>query len=166
MPDVREPNGRTERADADTWLEAARQVVAAARASDVRELELTHGSFRVRVRRDAEAVPLLLRPRVAPAADPPAATADHLHRVVAPLTGVFYRAPSPAAKPYVAEGDWVDAETVIGLVEAMKIFNEVTADRAGRVAAFLVQSTQLVHAGDALAVLEPGERSPAAPEGM
>ena len=57
--------------------------------------------------------------------------AAHLHRVVAPFTGVFYRSPTPSARAYVSEGDWVEADAVIGLVETMKIFNEVTADLFG-----------------------------------
>jgi acetyl-CoA carboxylase biotin carboxyl carrier protein len=62
------------------------------------------------------------------------------------------------------EGDWVEVDAVIGLIETMKVFNEVTADRAGRVAAFPVQSGQLVHAGDTLVTLEPADRSAASPE--
>ena len=61
------------------------------------------------------------------------------------------------------EGDWVDGGQTVGLIETMKIFNEVTADQAGRIERILVQNGQLVHAGDALMMLVPGER-PAEPE--
>ena len=142
----------------EPWLEAARRIIAAVRATDVADFELTHGDFRVRIKRQVEA-----RPRTGQAgAVPPAAT--NRHRVLAPLTGLFYRAASPTARPYVNEGDWVDADTVIGLIETMKIFNEVTADRAGRIVGFAVDSGSLVQAGDALLELEPGERAAAAPE--
>src|SRR5207249_918804 len=111
--------------------------------------------FRVRVRRDPEAV----RPLAPGGATEPAPAGDgHLHRVVAPFTGVFYRSPTPSARAYVSEGDWVEADAVIGLVETMKIFNEVTADCSGRIVKFTVEKSQLVHAGDALVLIEPGER--------
>lgn len=139
-----------------------RRIVAAVRQSDVSEFELAHGEFRVRVRRGAAAATAPLAS--ASATSTPDSPEERLHRITAPLTGVFYRAASPAGRPYVNEGDWVDAETVIGLVETMKIFNEVTADRAGRLVAFLVDSGQLVQTGQLLATLEPAERTAAAPE--
>ncbi len=144
----------------DVWIDAVRQVVDAARDSDAAELEIVRGEFRIRLRRRLSAAPA----RRAAAAESPVQEDDHLHRVAAPLTGIFYRAASPSARPYVDDGDWVDADTVIGLIETMKIFNEVTADRAGRVTAFLVESGQLVHAGDPLLTLVPGGRAAAEPE--
>jgi acetyl-CoA carboxylase biotin carboxyl carrier protein len=137
------------------WLEAVRQVVAAVQASDVTELELGNANFTVRVRREPGVTALA-------AATVEVGTAvSQLHQVLAPFTGVFYRSPTPSTRPYVAEGEWVDAESVIGLVETMKIFNEVTADVAGRVVKFSADSGQLVHAGDVLASIEPGERATA-----
>ena len=145
--------------EAPEWLEAVRHIVRAVQASDVAELELARGDFRVRVERLVGAV----GPPPAPA-DDAAAGPDldpHLFRVPAPLTGVFYRAASPTAKPYVSEGEWVDPDTVIGLVETMKIFNEVTADRSGRVVRVLAEGGQLVQAGTPLLAIEPGERTAA-----
>jgi acetyl-CoA carboxylase biotin carboxyl carrier protein len=136
-----------------TWLDAVRQVVAAVRSSDVTDLELANGAFRVRLRRELASPGIA----VAPAVD----DEGYLHRVAAPFTGVFYRSPTPAARAYVADGDWVEADTVIGLVETMKIFNEVTADVSGRIVRFQAENGQLVHAGDALVSIEPGERATA-----
>ncbi len=159
-PALEQP-GRSETREED-WLDAVARIVAVVERSDVAELELENGEFSVRLRRQVAAPPNVATV-VAPEPHEPAQAA-HLHHVVAPLTGIFYQSPSPSAKPYVSEGDWVDADTVVGLVETMKIFNEVTADRAGRVEAYLAQSGQLVHAGDPLLGLEPGERASAAPE--
>jgi acetyl-CoA carboxylase biotin carboxyl carrier protein len=145
------------------WLDAVRQVVAAVRASNVTELELSNQEFSLRVRRDAEAARAAgsFAPTFVESAEDPDA---RLHKVVAPFTGVFYRSPTPSARPYVNEGDWVEAEAVIGLVETMKIFNEVSADCSGRIVRFTADKSQLVHAGDALVLIEPGERAPAEPE--
>jgi acetyl-CoA carboxylase biotin carboxyl carrier protein len=142
----------------DAWLDAVRRVVAAVRASDVTELEVATGEFSVRVRREPTAVAVDLRPRSEEDLD------AHLHRVVAPFTGVFYRSPTPSAGAYVNEGDWVDAEAVIALIETMKIFNEIKADVAGQIRRFAAENGQLVHAGDALVLLEPGERATAESE--
>ena len=142
------------------WLEAVRQVVTAVRASDVTELELANAEFSVRVRREPGTT-------ATPSAARPGAPEDEdagLHRVVAPFTGVSYRSPTPSARAYVGEGDWVDADAVIGLVETMKIFNEVTADCSGRIVRFTAEKGQLVHAGDALVLIEPGERATAESE--
>ena len=132
--------------------------MSAVRASDVTELQIENGGFRVRLRRANGRV----------AAEPPteAAASEPTsgYAIRAPFTGIFFRAPSPSAKPYVGEGDWVEADAVVGLIETMKVFNEVTADRPGRVLQFHVQSGQLVHAGDPLVLLDPAERSAAAPE--
>jgi acetyl-CoA carboxylase biotin carboxyl carrier protein len=146
----------TEKSTPTAWLEALRQVVAAVESSDVTELELANGRFSVRVRREPGRA---LTDAASGAADDE--SRPGLHRVLAPFTGVFYRSPTPAAGAYVDEGDWVDADAVIGLVETMKIFNEVTADIAGRVVRFKAESGQLVHAGDVLVLLEPGERAQA-----
>ena len=145
--------------DQAVWLEAVRRVVAAARGSDVTELEIANGTFHVRVRRapaQAAVVPL----------EAGLATTDEsgLHRVNAPFTGVFYRSPTPSTRAYVNLGDWVDADAVIGLVETMKIFNEVTADVSGRIVRFDADNGQLVHAGDVLVLIEPGERTTAESE--
>jgi acetyl-CoA carboxylase biotin carboxyl carrier protein len=140
------------------WLDAVRRVVAAVRASDVTDLDIANGTFRVHVRREPSSTVVVAPP-------PPTVDDDrHLHSVVAPFTGVFYRSPTPATRAYVDEGDWIEADAVIGLVETMKIFNEVTADISGRVVAFRADNGQLVHAGDALVLIEPGERTTADPE--
>jgi acetyl-CoA carboxylase biotin carboxyl carrier protein len=131
-------------------------VVTAVRASDVTDLEIANGDFQIRLRREpAQGTSIAI---VADESD------AHLHHVAAPFTGVFYRSPTPSARSYVMEGDWVDADAVIGLVETMKIFNEVTADFSGRIVRFQADNGQLVHAGDSLVLIEPGERTTAESE--
>jgi len=86
-------------------------------------------------------------PAPAPAAAKPA--------VSAPLTGIYYGAPSPGATPYVTVGDHVSVGQIIGLIEAMKLFNEIKSDRAGRVARICVESGALVKAKQPLIEVEP-----------
>ena len=72
------------------------------------------------------------------------------HVVRAPLTGVFYRSPSPGAEPYLREGGQVNAGQVIGLIEAMKLFNEIKSDVTGVVRAVVAAEGALVKARDVL----------------
>jgi acetyl-CoA carboxylase biotin carboxyl carrier protein len=77
------------------------------------------------------------------------------YRVVSPMVGTFYRAAEPGASPFVAVGDLVEPDRVIGIVEAMKLMNEVTAGQAGRVLDVLVDDGQPVEFGQALIALAP-----------
>ncbi len=76
------------------------------------------------------------------------------HTITSPLPGTFYRRPSPDADPYVSEGDEVQEGDVVGLVEIMKSFHEITSDAAGRVVRFLIENSDLVDAEQGIIVLE------------
>jgi len=99
-------------------------------------------------------------PQAAPAAGvatstgSPAATSAK-PSVKAPLTGIFYGAPSPGATPYVSVGDHVSVGQIIGLIEAMKLFNEIKSDLAGRVTRVCADNGQLVKAKSPLIEVEP-----------
>jgi acetyl-CoA carboxylase biotin carboxyl carrier protein len=75
--------------------------------------------------------------------------------VKAPLTGIFYGAPSPGATAYVSVGDHVSVGQIIGLIEAMKLFNEIKSDLAGRVTKICADNGQLVKAKTPLIEVEP-----------
>ncbi|MER7458704.1 acetyl-CoA carboxylase biotin carboxyl carrier protein [Micromonospora sp. NPDC126480] len=95
-----------------------------------------------------------------PAQPPPqgaarAAAAPERHAVRSPIVGTFYRAPEPGAAPFVAVGDRVHPGQVVGIVEAMKLMNEVTTDRAGRVAEIHVDDGQPVEYDQTLLALDP-----------
>lgn len=96
---------------------------------------------------------------VATAAGDPAANGAEpeagAYSVVSPMVGTFYRAPEPGASPFVAVGDLVEPGRVVGIVEAMKLMNEVTAGQAGRVLDVLVDDGQPVEFGQALIALAP-----------
>jgi acetyl-CoA carboxylase biotin carboxyl carrier protein len=70
--------------------------------------------------------------------------------VTSPMTGIYYNAPSPSSPPFVNEGDEVTAGSIIGLIEAMKVFNEIPCPTSGRVLKVVAESGQLVNLGDPL----------------
>jgi acetyl-CoA carboxylase biotin carboxyl carrier protein len=81
--------------------------------------------------------------------------ASGLHAVLAPLTGIFYQSPAPEASPYVRIGSQVNVGQVIGLIEAMKLFNEIKSDVTGRVVRFAAENGALVKAKQPLIEVEP-----------
>jgi acetyl-CoA carboxylase biotin carboxyl carrier protein len=85
----------------------------------------------------------------------PAMDGANVTRVLAPLTGVFYRSPSPDAAPYVDVGDRVEPGDVLCVLEAMKLFNEIQSDDAGRIVRIVPDSGELVSQGGELFWIEP-----------
>jgi acetyl-CoA carboxylase biotin carboxyl carrier protein len=81
--------------------------------------------------------------------------ADGLAVVAAPLPGTFYRAPRPGAEPFVQAGDEVAADTVVAIIETMKLMNSVHAGTAGRVARICVDNGEFAPLGTALMLIEP-----------
>jgi acetyl-CoA carboxylase biotin carboxyl carrier protein len=86
-----------------------------------------------------------------PAAGPP----SNVKRITAPVVGVFYAAPSPAADPFVAVGARVTQGQVVCILEAMKLMNEITSEYAGVVSRVIPENGQLVSLGDDLFWIEP-----------
>ncbi len=90
----------------------------------------------------------------APAGAPPAAP-PNVKRVTAPLTGVFYRSPSPDADAFVNQGDRVEAGDVVCILEAMKLFNEIQTDYAGTILRVIPENGELVSQGEELFWIQP-----------
>jgi acetyl-CoA carboxylase biotin carboxyl carrier protein len=125
--------------------------------SDLTELEVEAGGTGLVLRKPvALAIPMLAGPVAAEAA--PAETAREAPgrpAVLAPLTGIFYASPAPGSPPYLTVGGEVQVGQVIGLIEAMKLFNEIKSDRAGRVVRIVAEGGQLVKAKQPLIEVEP-----------
>lgn len=94
-------------------------------------------------------------PEIAPISDPGAPPEDAFHKVTAPMVGTFYHASDPKARAFAQEGDMVEKGQVIGIIEAMKIMNEIQSEHSGRCMKVLVENGQPVEYGQALLVLEP-----------
>ncbi|ABU58961.1 MULTISPECIES: acetyl-CoA carboxylase biotin carboxyl carrier protein [Roseiflexus] len=97
--------------------------------------------------------PVQTPPPVTPAPEPDALPPGNI--IAAPMVGTFYAAPSPKDPPYVQEGDVIHVGDRVGIIEAMKMMNEIESEFAGRVAKILVQNAQPVEYGQPLMVIEP-----------
>jgi acetyl-CoA carboxylase biotin carboxyl carrier protein len=100
----------------------------------------------------AAAAASAVAPSAAPAAAAPARTNEHV--VTAPMVGTFYSAPSPGAKAFVEIGEEVKPGQVLCIIEAMKMMNQIEADRGGRVTSIMAKSGDPVEFGQPLFVIE------------
>jgi acetyl-CoA carboxylase biotin carboxyl carrier protein len=83
-------------------------------------------------------------------AEPSATEDESLHIIVSPIVGTFFRAPSPTAEPFVRLGSHVNADTVVCIIEAMKLMNEIQAETSGEIAKIYVENGQPVEYGQPL----------------
>lgn len=132
--------------------------------SGIAELELTEGEEHVRISRTTYAPAQMqhhyspapqaaLAPQAAAAAAPAAPAAPEGHVVKSPMVGSFYRAASPGAKSFVDIGQSVNAGDTICIIEAMKLLNEIEADKGGVIKAILVENGQAVEFGQPLFII-------------
>lgn len=158
-------------------LARVRELIELMRAHDLSEIDLQEGKRRIRLRRGPENPPSMAAPAVpypvfmpggpvpstpVPAAPvpppparesesaPPAAKEKEEENIVlirSPMVGTFYAAPDPDSPPYVKVGDVVGPDTVVGIVEAMKVFNEIPAEVSGKIVAILVENGEPVEYG-------------------
>ncbi len=93
----------------------------------------------------------------APAPEAPKSAVDesNLHKIISPMVGTFYQSPSPDADVYVKLGEKINAESVVCIVEAMKLFNEIEAEVDGEIVEILVKDGQLVEYGQPLFLVKP-----------
>jgi acetyl-CoA carboxylase biotin carboxyl carrier protein len=84
-----------------------------------------------------------------------AVNTENLHKITSPMVGTFYAAPSPDSPPYVKVGDKVKTDTVVCIIEAMKLFNEIEAEVNGEIVEVLVKNGQLVEYGQPLFLVKP-----------
>lgn len=130
--------------------------------SDIAEIEIREGEESVRLSRYSAqpqvfaapaaapvAVPVAAAPAAAPAAEEPAG-----HVVRSPMVGTFYRSPTPGAKSFVELGTRVNVGDTLCIIEAMKILNQIEADKSGVVSKILAENAQPVEYNQPLFVIE------------
>ena len=137
--------------------------------SGIAEIEIKEGEESVRISRQSQAAPAMVAapapmapPPVPVAAAPaaetpaaePAAEAIEGHAIKSPMVGTFYRAPSPGASPFVEVGQTVSAGDTLCIIEAMKLLNQIEADKAGTIKAILVENGQPVEYDQPLFIID------------
>ena len=133
--------------------------------SNVSELEITEAEGKVRIVKGSgpvqqaiaqtPAMPVqAVAPALAAAAPPPAIEVPAGHPVKSPMVGTFYRSATPGAKPFVEMGSQVKEGETVCIIEAMKILNEIEADRSGTITQILCENGQAVEYGQPLFVIE------------
>jgi acetyl-CoA carboxylase biotin carboxyl carrier protein len=147
------------------WIKRIEELIHVLEGSTIGELELTEAGTEIIIRRRPDMMMVSVPTqqlslthagiRIAPGTGDQAAKEDRNLRILAPLTGVFYVAPSPTSPPFVNPGDVVHVGQVVALVEAMKVFNEIQSEVAGRVVALVANNGDVVHKGDVLIRVEP-----------
>lgn len=150
-------------------IEHIRNLIELMVENDLSRLELREGETHILLRRGhppvistpavGPIVPAVAAPPGEPAAPPspaaaPLAEAEELF-IRSPMVGTFYAAPDPESPPFIKVGDPVNLETVVCLVEAMKVFNEIKAEVAGRVMRVLVNNAEAVEFDQPLFVVAP-----------
>ncbi len=147
-----------------------RRLVELMKEHDLCEIDLQQGEVRIQLRRASGQPVAGIAPAVqvpppaaaaAPAADAKSPAADAESKdfvfVKSPMVGTFYAASDPNTPPFVKVGDHVGPETTVCIVEAMKVFNQIPAEAAGRVVAVLAENGAPVEFGQPLFKLDPRE---------
>lgn len=156
-------------------IKEIKRIIELMKENELSEFELAEEGFRITVKRKvnggepqvvvASAPQSVLTPQaaVAPAGAPVAAAApaqapavpSNLVEIKSPMVGTFYRSASPEAEPFVALGKEIEDETVVCIVEAMKVMNEIKAEVKGVVRKILVENATPVEFGQPLFLVEP-----------
>lgn len=149
-------NGR----HADIDIEALKELVDLMDENGLRELEYEMGDFAVRLSKGGGA-PVASAPVAAapvPAAQPvggETAEDDGYQAITSPMVGTFYASPSADAETFVSPGSEISDDTVVCLIEAMKVFNEIKAETRGRIVKICVENEATVEFGQTLFLIEP-----------
>jgi acetyl-CoA carboxylase biotin carboxyl carrier protein len=138
--------------------------------NSIEELEVERAGVRLRVRRSPNTLPAVLTPSPPPSendgkakpddeasstpTDPKVESAD-LSYVTSPMVGTFYRAPSPDAEPFVKVGDFVEKGTIVCIIEAMKLMNEIESDIVGEIVSIPVENGHPIEYGERLFAIRP-----------
>jgi acetyl-CoA carboxylase biotin carboxyl carrier protein len=139
-------------------IERIRRLVELMKEHDLSEVDLRQSRQRIRICRGPKEPPRgyapppppppptapFPPPPSAPAAKSPAAESPHITLIKSPMVGTFYSRPNPKAESYVKVGDRVDTTTVVCIIEAMKVFNEIPAEVRGTIAAVLCEDGEAV----------------------
>jgi len=162
-------------------IKELKEIIRLVAEKEFAEFELEQPDFKLRIRRavpptvhSADVTRLIASPSptgeslggtspspaaVAIEAAPPVEDEKLYHIITAPIVGTFYRAPNPTASPFVEIGDHVEPGTILCIIEAMKLMNEVTSDVSGEVVKIYAENGQPVEYGQPLFAIKPNTRA-------
>lgn len=155
----------------DSDLQKIRELIDVMKANDLFELEIMHGEDKILLKRMPPAhavspaitalpvigahVPPAAPGQTAAAAQHPAADKGNLIEIKSPLVGTFYAKPSPDSEPYIELSSHVGPQTVVCIIEAMKVMNEIKAETSGTIVEIAVNNGQAVEYGQVLFRVKP-----------
>jgi len=131
--------------------------------SGIAELEIKEGEESVRISRQSAPQPMMTAPMqmaappqaaVSAPAAAPAAAVDTGHQVKSPMVGTFYGAASPTSSPFVTPGQEVNVGDILCIIEAMKMMNQIEADKSGKISSILVEDGSPVEFDQVLFIIE------------
>ena len=159
-------------AEKDTDLQKIKELIEIMRQNELLEVEIKHGDDKIFLKRSGPCPPvagtITAMPMHVPVPQvliaPPAANGinqastaqqQELVEIKSPIVGTFYATPSPDSEPYVEIGSHINPQTVVGIIEAMKVMNEIKAETSGTIAEILVSNGQAVEYGQVLFKVRP-----------
>ena len=154
-------------------IKGIKKVIELMKENELSEFELAEEGFRITIKRrnggepqvmiSSPAQPMMMAPAMAPAAAaaPAAAPAkpevpENTVAIKSPMVGTFYRAASPEAEPFCSVGKEVEEDTVVCIIEAMKVMNEIKAETSGVIKKILVENATAVQFGQPMFLIEKG----------
>ena len=128
--------------------------------NDLAELEIEEDGFKLRLRKREDGQLVRNYEQMSDSAQHNAGKADpefdpNKNYIESPMVGTFFRAPNPEAGPYVEIDDFVEADTIVGIIEAMKVMNEIKAGVSGIIKEVLVENGSPIEFGQKLFVIKP-----------
>jgi acetyl-CoA carboxylase biotin carboxyl carrier protein len=150
-------------------LNLIKKLVKIVDSTGITDIEIEENGFRVKIAKKIRGAQEYIHPQIpaqssaseqpkvqaaVPANGEEQEKAANLHEIKSPIVGTFYRAPAPDADPYVQVGDYVTTGTVLCIVEAMKLMNEIETDTTGKIVKILVENGRPVEYNQPLFLLE------------
>lgn len=144
-------------------LKKVKELIELMKENDLCEIELVDGENKIMLKRPQAQmqavaqipVPQAMAPAAAPAEVLAAPVESNLIDIKSPMVGTFYGAPSPDSDPFVKVGDTVGPETIVCIIEAMKVMNEISAEASGTIVEIVCQTGQAVEFGEILFKVRP-----------
>ena len=130
--------------------DAVRKLAAVLDDHRLSQIDVSLGKLNIRIKAGRNGEPAAYQPMQTESTPFPIASEPEGHVVTAPMIGTFYSAPSPGEPAFISVGDEVEVGQVIGIIEAMKIMNEIASDSAGTVEEIFVTNAQSVEYGSPL----------------